>query len=40
VRSAILPATWNVLLNPVHPAMAGVRVVRKLPLEWDRRLFR
>lgn len=40
VPSAILPATWNVLLNPAHPAIGGLRVVRKLPLEWDRRLFR
>lgn len=40
VPSAILPATWNVLLNPAHAAMAGVRVLRKLPLDLDRRLFR
>jgi RES domain-containing protein len=40
VPSAIVPATWNVLLNPRHPASALVRIVRIHEQAADRRLVR
>lgn len=40
VPSAILPATWNVLLNPAHPALAGMQLVQARSLDLDQRLFR
>lgn len=40
VPSAIVPATWNVLLNPQHPDYAKVRVVRTHEQPIDRRLIR
>lgn len=39
VPSVIIPETWNVLLNPLHPEAAGVRVVWHQEYPWDRRLF-
>lgn len=38
VPSAILPETWNVLLNPDHPDAKRVRILRTLRAEYDRRL--
>ncbi len=40
VPSAIVPATWNVLLNPQHPDNAKVRFVRIHEQPIDRRLVR
>ena len=40
VPSAIVPATWNVLINPQHPDSAQVRVVRIHEQPFDRRLSR
>lgn len=40
VPSAIVPATWNVLLNPQHPDHAKVRIVRLHEQPIDRRLVR
>ncbi len=40
VPSAIVPATWNVLLNPQHPDNAKVRIVRTHEQPIDRRLIR
>ena len=38
VPSAILPETWNVLLNPDHPDAKQVRILRRLRAEYDPRL--
>jgi RES domain-containing protein len=40
VPSAILPATWNVLLNPGHDEARQVRVARTVRAEYDPRLIR
>ena len=40
VPSAILPATWNVLLNPSHPALADMRLVQSRSIDLDPRLLR
>ena len=38
--SAIVPATWNVLITPRHPESVQVRVVRTHSHGLDRRLLR
>jgi RES domain-containing protein len=38
VPSVIVPATWNVLLNPRHPAASQVRIVRAHQQGLDPRL--
>ena len=40
VPSAILPETWNVLLNPRHPDAGRIRVVWQRAYPYDRRFFR
>jgi RES domain-containing protein len=40
VPSAILPETFNVLLNPHHPDAARIRVVRLQAYPYDRRFFK
>ena len=40
VPSAIVPATWNILINPRHPESARVRVVRTHSHGLDPRLLR
>lgn len=40
VPSVIVPATWNVLLNPQHPDSAQIRIVRVHHHGIDRRLLR
>jgi RES domain-containing protein len=39
VPSAIVPSTWNFLLNPEHPAAAEVRIVETTRATYDPRLF-
>ena len=39
VPSAIMPNTWNFLLNPEHPAAAKIRIVETTRAEYDPRLF-
>jgi len=39
VPSAIIPETYNFLLNPNHPEAAGVKVLSYLEYPWDHRLF-
>jgi RES domain-containing protein len=39
VPSFVIPRERNVLLNPLHPAMAMVKVVVIEPFHFDRRLF-
>jgi RES domain-containing protein len=39
VPSAIVPNTWNFLLNQEHPAAAEVRIVETTRAEYDPRLF-
>jgi RES domain-containing protein len=38
VPSAILPETWNVLLNPDHPDSRRVTMVKTIRAEYDPRL--
>lgn len=38
VPSRVVPVEWNLLLNPDHPGMATVRVLRTEPFALDRRL--
>jgi RES domain-containing protein len=39
VPSAILPNTWNVLLNPEHVAAGQIRIIETMRADYDRRLF-
>ncbi|PAX06709.1 RES family NAD+ phosphorylase [Sphingomonas lenta] len=39
VPSVIAPASWNYLLNPLHPDAARVRIVQAARWPWDARLF-
>ena len=38
VPSAILPETWNYLLNPLHPRMPDVTIVKSTSALYDPRL--
>ena len=40
VPSAIVPRTWNYLLNPVHPEAQHVEIVEVVKERFDNRLFR
>lgn len=40
VPSVVVPAEYNVLINPAHPRFADVAVRRPEPLAFDRRLLR
>ncbi len=40
VPSAIMPHSWNVLLNPEHPEAAGVKIANVIRERFDNRLFR
>jgi RES domain-containing protein len=40
VPSVIVPATWNVLINPQHSESSGIRIVRTHRHAFDRRLLR
>ncbi|WP_027820952.1 RES family NAD+ phosphorylase [Paraburkholderia bannensis] len=39
VPSVVCQADFNLLLNPLHPEMSSVRVIRKEPFKIDPRLF-
>ena len=39
VPSAVVPSASNLLLNPLHPGMAGLVVGEPEPFRWDPRLF-
>ena len=38
VPSAIVPAEYNYLLNPLHPDMKKVKIIKKEPFDFDSRL--
>jgi RES domain-containing protein len=40
VPSAIMPRTWNYLLNPEHPDARQVQIVEAIRERFDNRLFR
>jgi RES domain-containing protein len=40
VPSAIMPSTWNYLLNPGHPDAQRVEIVEVAPAQFDPRLLR
>jgi RES domain-containing protein len=40
VPSAIMPRTWNILLNPEHPDAPQVTIVSVIHERFDNRLFR
>ena len=40
VPSAIVPRTWNVLLNPEHPEAGHVKIAAVIRERFDNRLFR
>lgn len=40
VPSAILPRTWNLLLNPLHPDAGRLRIAEAIREKFDPRLFR
>jgi RES domain-containing protein len=40
VPSAIMPHTWNYLLNPDHPAASQVQIAEVIRERFDNRLFR
>lgn len=39
VPSAVLPLERNIVLNPRHPAMGSVRIVRIMDFAYDERMF-
>ena len=39
VPSAIMPNTWNVLLNPEHLAAGQIRIIETTRVDYDPRLF-
>jgi len=39
VPSAIMPKTWNALLNPMHTNINQIQLVETVEANWDRRLF-
>ncbi len=40
VPSAIMPQTWNVLLNPEHPDASQIKIASVIRERFDNRLFR
>jgi RES domain-containing protein len=40
VPSAALRTEWNVLVNPLHPAIAEIKVEEPQPFHFDARMFR
>jgi RES domain-containing protein len=40
VPSAVIPIERNLLLNPLHPAIAQVRITDDQPFSFDPRLLR
>lgn len=40
VPSAALSVEWNVLVNPLHPAMAQIKIEKPQPFRFDARMFR
>jgi RES domain-containing protein len=40
VPSAALRAEWNVLMNPLHPAVMEIKVEEPQPFRFDARMFR
>lgn len=40
VPSAIMPQTWNILLNPEHPEAGRMRIASVIRERFDNRLFR
>ena len=40
VPSAALRMEWNVLVNPLHPAIAEIKVEPPQPFQFDARMFR
>ncbi len=40
VPSAVVPYEPILVLNPKHPGISRIRVLRKVPFYWDRRLFK
>ena len=40
VPSVVVEGDWNVLLNPLHPEFAKVRIVAQRPWHYDARMFR
>jgi RES domain-containing protein len=40
VPSAALRMEWNVLVNPLHPAIAEIRSEEPQPFHFDARMFR
>ena len=40
VPSAALRMEWNVLLNPLHPAIVKLKIDKPRPFEFDARMFR
>lgn len=40
VPSAALRMEWNVLVNPLHPAIAKIKIEKPRPFRFDARMFR
>lgn len=40
VPSAAVRIDWNVLVNPLHPALAGIKIEPSQPFHFDARIFR
>ena len=39
VPSVLVPETWNILLNPLHPEVRSLKIVATYEHPWDARLF-
>ncbi|OCW57109.1 hypothetical protein AWJ14_08165 [Hoeflea olei] len=40
VRSAVMPAAWNYLINPLHPDCADIAIAETIEYPFDSRLLR
>lgn len=39
VSSVIIPSAYNFLINPLHPDIEKIKIVKEEPFEFDNRLF-
>ena len=40
VPSAIIPEEYNILINPLHPDMKKIKIIKASPFQFDSRLFK
>jgi len=40
VPSAAIDGEWNILINPEHPGVGGIKIVESKPFQFDVRMFK